>query len=208
MHRGDKKAPAAAGGGHDPHRHHDSAPREPGGTVHPEHPAEEGPVAQHRAQGRRSVRCLVVTVSDSRDLASDVSGQRACELLGEAGHVVREREIIADDRAAIAALVRAGVANREIDAVILTGGTGIAPRDVTYEAVSGLLEKPLDGFGELFRSLSYAEIGSAAMLSRAVGGIVGQTAVFALPGSTKAVELGIRKLIAPELGHIAGLLLP
>jgi len=165
------------------------------------------PVAEHRAKGR-AARCMVITVSDTRDLASDKSGQRAAELLGEAGHVVCEREIVVDDRATIAALIRAGVANREVDAVVLTGGTGIAPRDVTYEAVRDLLEKPLDGFGELFRSLSYAEIGSAAMLSRAIGGVVGQTVVFALPGSTKAVELGIRKLIAPELGHIVGLLAP
>jgi molybdenum cofactor biosynthesis protein B len=151
---------------------------------------------------------MVITVSDTRDLASDKSGQRALELLAEAGHEVRTREIVADERAAIVALVRAGVANPEIDAVVLTGGTGIAPRDVTSEAVEEVLEKPLSGFGELFRSLSYAEIGSAAMLSRAIGGIVGRTAVFALPGSTKAVELGIRKIIGPELGHIVGLLAP
>ena len=176
---------------------------------HSHHSTAAGdPVAQHRARATRSVRCMVVTVSDTRDLGSDASGQRALDLLTEAGHVVREREIVADDRNAITALVRAGIANPEIDAVVLTGGTGIAPRDVTYEAVAALLEKPLDGFGELFRSLSYAEIGSAAMLSRAVGGVTGRTLIFALPGSTKAVELGIRKLIAPELGHAVGLLAP
>jgi molybdenum cofactor biosynthesis protein B len=150
----------------------------------------------------------VVTVSDTRDLASDRSGQRATDLLTEAGHAVRRREIVTDDRAAIEALVRAAVADPDVDAVILTGGTGIAPRDVTWEAIDGLLDKPLHGFGELFRSLSYAEIGSAAMLSRAVGGVIGRTAVFALPGSTKAVELGVTRLIAPELGHIVGLLAP
>lgn len=169
---------------------------------------DASPVAQHRAQGKRAARCLVVTVSDTRDLASDKSGQRATDLLTAAGHVVGGREIVADDRAAIAALVRAAVANPDVDAVILTGGTGIAPRDVTYEAIDGLLEKPLHGFGELFRSLSYAEIGSAAMLSRAIGGLIGRTVVFALPGSTKAVELGVTKLIAPELGHMIGLLAP
>ena len=166
------------------------------------------PVAEHRAQGRRPARCMVVTVSDTRDLATDRSGQRATDLLTEAGHVVRSREVVADDRAAIAELVRAAVADPEIDAVILTGGTGIAPRDVTYEAIDELLEKPLHGFGELFRNLSYAEIGSAAMLSRAVGGVIGRTVVFALPGSTKAVELGVSRLIAPELGHMIGLLAP
>lgn len=151
---------------------------------------------------------MVITVSDTRDLASDSSGQRACDLLAAAGHEVRARELVADDRGAIAELVRAAVANPEIDAVVLTGGTGVAPRDVTCEAVAPLLDKPLHGFGELFRSLSYAEIGPAAMLSRAIGGIVERTAVFALPGSTKAVELGVAKLIAPELGHIVGLLAP
>jgi molybdenum cofactor biosynthesis protein B len=115
---------------------------------------------------------------------------------------------VIDDRATIGAVVRAAVANPEIDAVILTGGTGIAPRDVTYEAVDEILEKPLHGFGELFRILSYAEIGSAAMLSRAIGGVIDKTVVFALPGSTKAVELGVTKLIAPELGHMIGLLAP
>lgn len=166
------------------------------------------PVAQHRAKTKRAARCMVITVSDTRDVASDKSGQRALDLLVAAGHEVRAREIVIDDRAAIVALLRAAVANPEIDAVVLTGGTGIAPRDVTYEAVEEVLEKPLAGFGELFRSLSYAEIGSAAMLSRAIGGVVGRTVIFALPGSTKAVELGIQKLVAPELGHVIGLLAP
>lgn len=170
--------------------------------------APTSPVAQHRAKTKRAARCMVITVSDTRDLASDKSGQRATDLLGEAGHEVRAREIVIDDRAAIVDLLRAAVANPEIDAVVLTGGTGVAPRDVTYEAVEDVLEKPLAGFGELFRSLSYAEIGSAAMLSRAIGGVVGGTVIFALPGSTKAVELGIQKLIAPELGHVIGLLAP
>lgn len=175
---------------------------------HDSHKDGASPVAQHRAQAKRPARCVVITVSDTRDLASDKSGQHAADLLTEAGHVVRAREIVIDDRAAIAELVRAAALNPEIDAVVLTGGTGIAPRDVTYEAIEGILDKPLHGFGELFRNLSYAEIGSAAMLSRAIGGVVGRTVVFALPGSTKAVALGIRKLIAPELGHIIGLLAP
>jgi len=174
----------------------------------PHEPGAPSPVEQHRAKGKRAARCMVITVSDTRDLATDKSGLRAVDLLTEAGHVVRAREIVADERVAITALVRAGVANPEIDAIVLTGGTGIAPRDVTCEAVEAILEKPLHGFGELFRSLSYEEIGSAAMLSRAIGGVVGRTVVFALPGSTKAVELGIRKLIAPELGHVVGLLTP
>lgn len=181
---------------------------EHGSRPHAHGHGSASPVDQHRAKAKRAARCMVITVSDTRDLASDQSGQRAVELLADAGHEVRAREIVADERAAIAALVRAGVANPDIDAVVLTGGTGIAPRDVTYEAVEEVIEKPLHGFGELFRSLSYEEIGSAAMLSRAIGGVVGRTVVFALPGSTKAVELGIRKLIAPELGHVIGLLAP
>jgi molybdenum cofactor biosynthesis protein B len=175
---------------------------------HGRHAGGASPVAEHRAKAKRAARCMVITVSDTRDVASDRSGQRAAELLAEAGHVVAMREIVSDDRSAISALVRIAISNPEIDAVVLTGGTGIAPRDVTYEAVEGLLEKPLHGFGELFRNLSYAEIGSAAMLSRAIGGVADRTVVFALPGSTKAVELGVRELIAPELGHMIGLLAP
>lgn len=164
------------------------------------------PVHQHKAAGKRSARCLVVTVSDTRTLENDKSGDTANDCLTSAGHEVSRREIVKDELDAIVALVRAGVADPAIDAVILTGGTGIAPRDVTFEAVGGVLEKPLDGFGEIFRALSYEEIGASAMLSRAIGGITGTTAIFALPGSTKAVRLGIDKLIAPELGHILGLL--
>ena len=172
------------------------------------HKHGHSPVEEHRAKGPRKARCLVVTVSDTRTLEDDTSGQKACDLLVEGGHEVREREIVQDDRAKISALIRAGVANPDIDAVILTGGTGVGPRDVTWEAVGDVLEQPLDGFGELFRSLSFAEIGAAAMLSRAIGGVTGHTVIFALPGSTKAVELGVRKLIAPELGHILGLIAP
>ena len=166
------------------------------------------PVHQHRAAGKRTVRCLVVTVSDTRTIEDDKSGATASECLVTAGHEVRRREIVKDDRDAISGIVRSAIDDPDTDAVILTGGTGVAPRDVTYEAVAKMLEKPPDGFGELFRFLSWEEIGSAAMLSRAIGGIAGQTAVFALPGSTKAVRLGIGKLVGPELGHILGLIAP
>jgi len=168
----------------------------------------DDPVHQHRAAGKRIVRCLVVTVSDTRTIDDDKSGATAAECLVGAGHEVCRREIVKDERAAIVSLVHGAIHDEGIDAVILTGGTGVAPRDVTYEAVQNVLEKPLDGFGELFRFLSYDEIGSAAMLSRAIGGIAGTTAVFALPGSTKAVRLGIDKLVGPELGHILGLIAP
>ncbi len=166
------------------------------------------PVDEHRAAGKRAVRCLVVTVSDTRTLDDDKSGATAKECLGAAGHEVVRREIVKDERKAILALLRSAIDDEGTDAVVLTGGTGVAPRDVTFEAVQGILEKPLDGFGELFRSLSYDEIGAAAMLSRAVGGITARTAIFALPGSTKAVRLGIEKLVGPELGHILGLIAP
>lgn len=166
------------------------------------------PVREHRAAGKRTVRCLVVTVSDTRTVEDDKSGATAAECLGAAGHEVARREIVKDERDTISALVRSAIDDDAIDAVVLTGGTGVAPRDVTYEAVQDVLQKPLDGFGELFRSLSYDEIGSAAMLSRAIGGITGRTAIFALPGSTKAVRLGIDKLVGPELGHILGLIAP
>jgi molybdenum cofactor biosynthesis protein B len=186
--------PPAAGHGHHHDHHHRRSP-------------ESGPAAEHRARGR-SARCRVVTVSDTRTLETDRSGERAAALLVAAGHSVRAREIVPDERAAIARAVRQGIEDPETDAVILSGGTGLAPRDVTYETVRDLLEKPIDGFGELFRMLSFEEIGAAAMLSRAVGGVTGRTAVFALPGSSKAVELGVTRLIAPELGHLLGLIAP
>lgn len=175
---------------------------------HHSHKSPGDPVAEHRAAGRPTVRCMVITVSDTRTLENDTSGATALERLAEAGHEVVRREIVTDDRDSIINLVREAITAEDIHAVVLTGGTGIGPRDVTHEAVQGLLEKPLDGFGELFRALSYEEIGSAAMLSRATGGTAGKTAIFALPGSTKAVRLGIDRLIGPELGHIMGLLAP
>ncbi len=166
------------------------------------------PVQQHRAAGKRTVRCLVVTVSDTRTHDDDKSGTTATECLTAAGHDVVRREIVKDERETIIALVRGAIDDPDTDAVVLTGGTGVAPRDVTFEAVRDVLEKPLDGFGEIFRTLSYEEVGSAAMLSRAIGGISRETAIFALPGSTKAVRLGVDKLIGPELGHILGLIAP
>jgi len=163
-------------------------------------------VAEHKAAGRPSARCLVVTISDSRTMETDRSGARIAELLTEAGHEIAERRIVPDEAAEIRELLEAACADTAIDAVITSGGTGLAPRDVTTEVVDQLLTRRLDGFGELFRMLSFEEIGSAAMLSRATGGLAGETMVFALPGSSKAVELGITRLVAPELGHILGLI--
>jgi len=150
----------------------------------------------------RRARVHVLTVSDTRTQADDESG-RVCRALAEgAGHEVVGSAIIPDDPARVAAHCRALVG--EVDAILVNGGTGIAPRDTTYEAIAGLLEKPLDGFGELFRVLSFQEIGSRAMASRAMAGVVGRTLLFSMPGSTKAVRLAMEKLIAPELSHLVG----
>lgn len=159
---------------------------------------------EHRARGPARVRCFLVTVSDTRTEASDTSGLAARRAVEAAGHEVAGTRIVSDEPAEVTALVLR-IGNEGLaEAVILNGGTGIARRDSTYEAIAGLLEKRLDGFGELFRMLSYQEIGPAAMLSRAVGGVVGKMMVFALPGSTGAVKLALEKLILPELGHLVG----
>lgn len=146
------------------------------------------------------MRCFVLTISDTRTGATDTSGDAIVESLKAAGHEVVGRRIVRDDPAATSAVVRAQAANADV--IITTGGTGITARDSTYEAISALLDKRLDGFGELFRMLSYREIGSAAMLTRACAGVIGRTAVFSLPGSEHAVRLAMTKLLVPELGHI------
>ena len=160
------------------------------------------PAHEHKAKAPTSVRCYVVTVSDTRTEANDASGLTARQLITAGGHEVTGYRIITDDPGEVSALVRRISNEGSTDAIILNGGTGIARRDSTHEAIAGLLDKRLDGFGELFRMLSYQEIGTAAMLSRALGGIVGRTCVFSLPGSTAAVRLGLEKLILPELGHL------
>ena len=156
----------------------------------------------HQSQGPPTARCAVITVSDTRTLETDTSGRAIAELLEHAGHRVHRREILKDEPAQVEASVRRAVADADVDVVITTGGTGITSRDSTYEAIDGLLEKRLDGFGELFRMLSYPEIGAAAMLTRATAGLAGGTIVIALPGSEHAVRLGMEKLVLPELGHL------
>jgi len=157
---------------------------------------------QHKAHGPTSVRVFLVTVSDTRTEETDTSGKLAMELLRAAGHTLAGYRVLKDEPAEVAALIRGVASDGVADVLITSGGTGVSRRDSTYEAVAGLLDKRLDGFGELFRMLSYQEIGSAAMMSRAVGGLCGGLAVFALPGSSAAVRLGLEKLILPELGHI------
>ncbi len=156
---------------------------------------------EHRREGPPSVALAVVTASDTRGEAEDRSGGWLREAAAAAGHRVVSYAVVRDEPDAIrAALARALAAGAE--AVIVNGGTGIAARDRTYEAVAGLLEKRLDGFGELFRMLSYAEIGSAAMMSRAVASVWRGCVLFSVPGSTAAVRLAWGKLIAPELSHV------
>jgi molybdenum cofactor biosynthesis protein B len=149
------------------------------------------------------VPTAVVTVSDTRTLETDTGGTRVAELLDAGGHPVVAREIVKDEPAAIEASLRALLGRDDVRAVILTGGTGVAPRDVTPDTVEPLLDRVVPGFGELFRALSYEEIGSAALLSRALAGLASGRVVFVVPGSRGAVALAMQKLILPELGHLA-----
>jgi molybdenum cofactor biosynthesis protein B len=158
---------------------------------------------KHIKKEFEAVKCKVITVSDTRTADTDTSGKLMCDFLLEKNHHVSEHIIIKDDVNEIRKEVILGVQSQEIDAVLLNGGTGISPRDVTIESVKPLFSKELDGFGELFRMLSYTEdIGSAAILSRAIAGTIQNKIVFATPGSTGAVRLAMEKLILPELSHI------
>lgn len=165
--------------------------------MHPLHPPE-----QHRAHAPLTVRCAVLTISDTRTPETDAGGDLLAAKLVEAGHAVIARGIHKDEPAAVRAAVEATIASGTIDAVLTTGGTGLGPRDSTYEALESLLEKTLPGFGELFRSLSYAEVGAAAMLSRATAGVAKGCVIILLPGSPDAVRLAMDKLVVPELGHM------
>ncbi|HEX8908194.1 MAG TPA: molybdenum cofactor biosynthesis protein B [Anaeromyxobacteraceae bacterium] len=156
---------------------------------------------EHRREGPRAVRLAVVTASDTRGEAEDASGAWLRAQAGAAGHAVVLYQVVKDEPEAIrGALSAARAAGAQV--ILVNGGTGIAARDRSYEAVAGLLEKRLDGFGELFRTLSFAEIGSAAMMSRAVAGVWRGAAVFSMPGSTAAVRLAWERLVAPELSHL------
>ncbi|MGE3956561.1 MAG: molybdenum cofactor biosynthesis protein B [Vicinamibacterales bacterium] len=160
------------------------------------------PDAEHRQQGPSSVRCFVLTVSDTRTEATDTGGRAIRDLLGAAGHTVAGQAIVRDDAALVRGTVEQQLAGADVDVVITTGGTGITSRDTTYEAIDALLEKRLDGFGELFRMLSYEQVGPAAMMSRATAGLARGRIVIALPGSEAAVRLAMEKLVLPELGHL------
>jgi molybdenum cofactor biosynthesis protein B len=157
----------------------------------------------HRKAAQEAVPTAVITVSDTRTLEDDTGGALVAELLEGGGHPVATREIVPDDAEEIEAATSRALERDDTRAVILTGGTGVAPRDVTPDAVEPLLEREIPGFGELFRWLSYQEIGSAAVLSRALAGVVEGKLVFVIPGSRGAVRLALEKLVLPELGHLA-----
>ena len=160
------------------------------------------PYEDHIQQAKGAVTCAVITISDTRTEADDKSGKMIKDLLEDAGHNVGFYRIVPDDADRIRRLLVQIADEGVCQAVLTNGGTGIAARDTTYEAVTGLLEKRLDGFGEIFRFLSWEEIGSGAMLSRAVAGVYRDMVVFCMPGSSGAVRLAMGKLIAPELSHL------
>ncbi|WP_036647865.1 MogA/MoaB family molybdenum cofactor biosynthesis protein [Paenibacillus pini] len=160
-------------------------------------------VDEHRSQGPSTVNCMIITVSDTRTQETDAGGSLIQTILEAGGFNVVKYVIVQDDYEGIRELIHEASGTTEVEAIILTGGTGISPRDTTYEAVSSLLDKTLPGFGEIFRYLSYTEdIGAAAILSRAIAGTVNSTAVFSIPGSTGAVRLAMEKIIVPELRHV------
>ncbi len=157
----------------------------------------------HRKADHASVACAVITVSDTRTPESDETGNLIRTLLQKAGHRVEHYRVLQDEPALILGALQ--TLPESVAAVLISGGTGLARRDTTYETISRLFDKEISGFGELFRVLSYQEIGAAAMLSRATAGVIGRRVVFSMPGSPKAAELAMEKLILPELGHVVGL---
>jgi molybdenum cofactor biosynthesis protein B len=164
--------------------------------AHPSTPDE------HKATAPASVGCFVLTVSDTKTAETDTSGRAIRELLTAAGHTVVGSAVVRDEPVDVTRVVREACGDARVQVVILTGGTGITSRDSTFEAVSALLDKVLPGFGELFRVLSYQDVGPAAMLSRAQMGIHARRIVVSLPGSPNACRLALDKLLLPELGHL------
>ncbi|MGH2615031.1 MAG: MogA/MoaB family molybdenum cofactor biosynthesis protein [Thermomicrobiales bacterium] len=156
----------------------------------------------HRAAAPDEVRCAILTVSDTRTPETDTSGGIMRETLGFAGHRVVDYRIVPDEPDQIRGVLQGWIERDDVQAILTNGGTGIAARDTTYDAIDGMLDKRIDGFGELFRMLSWQEVGAAAMLSRAVAGVASGTLVVAMPGSPNAVRLALTKLIVPELGHL------
>ena len=158
-------------------------------------------VEQHRKAAPARVGCAVLTISDTRTEATDGSGRAIVELLQTNGHTVVARAIVPDDVNRIRAVIEEWLERGGVEVILTTGGTGISRRDSTYEVVQAMLEKHIEGFGELFRVLSYEQIGAAAMLSRACAGVLRGCIIFAMPGSEQAVRLAMTKLVLPEIGH-------
>ncbi len=151
---------------------------------------------------QQPLRCAVITISDTRTVETDKSGALIQQLLTDAGHQISSYQIVPDEPDQLAEAVHTAITSRNCEVILTSGGTGIARRDATIEAIEPLLDKHLPGFGELFRMLSYEEIGAGAMLSRAIAGISGRTLIFCMPGSSNAVKLAMEKLILPELAHL------
>lgn len=156
----------------------------------------------HRASAPAAIGCAILTISDSRTIETDTSGGLIRDMLRMVGHQVVDYQIVPDDPEQIVRMLNEWTAVDTVQAILTSGGTGIASRDTTYDAIARLLEKRIDGFGELFRMLSWEEIGAAAMLSRAVAGVANGTLIVAMPGSMNAVRLAMSKLIIPEIGHL------
>lgn len=157
---------------------------------------------EHRRKGPENVRCAVIVTSDTREAQTDRSGSMITQLLQGAGHEITDYRIVPNDATALANALEATAEGSQ--AVVISGGTGVSKKDITVDVVEPLLEKRLSGFGELFRHLSYREIGSATIVSRAVAGTIGARVIFCLPGSEGAVKLAMRELILPEISHIVG----
>ena len=157
---------------------------------------------QHKAAAPAHVACFVLTISDTRTEANDTSGKAIADLLTAAGHHVAGRTIVKDEPAEVIRVVSDQLATEDVQVIITTGGTGLTSRDSTYETLSELIDKRIDGFGELFRMLSYDDIGPAAMLSRASAGVARGKIIVSLPGAEAAVRLALSKLLIPELGHL------
>ncbi|GJL55156.1 MAG: molybdenum cofactor biosynthesis protein B [Nitrospirales bacterium] len=158
----------------------------------------------HKDTGTQEIGCMVITCSDTRTPETDTSGQLIQQLLNQRHHRVSSYTITKDEPTEISRLLQEAASNDSVDTIIVNGGTGISRRDATFEAIDALLEKRLDGFGEIFRYLSYKEIGSPAMLSRATAGLYRGKVIFSVPGSRAAVQLAMEELILPEMGHIVG----
>jgi molybdenum cofactor biosynthesis protein B len=157
---------------------------------------------EHKSHVPKSIGCMVITCSDTRTPETDTSGQLIQKLLKEQGHTVVTYHLVKDEPAKIKAKIKVAVADKNVQAIIVNGGTGISRRDSTFEAVDAMLEKRLVGFGEIFRYLTYQDIGSPAIMSRATAGIIKGRVLFSTPGSENAVRMAMEKLILPELGHL------